>query len=456
MDENLRVARGTVIDGWRVVVCVGVGLSAQVYRVINVRSHCEGALKLLMDSSRGLGKRFESEETALRILTLPQLPRYLGSGTYQGRPYYVMEYLQPLVLPLPTRSVAGFIVGVARAVQALHEAGFVHRDLKPDNILLRRNGEPVLIDLGLIKRTGSRLMPRGFTSPEGVSIVDGRPVGVGTLDFAAPEQLLRGESTVQGDIFSLGKTLRACFARKPSHVWRVIIREATAENPSDRYPSAARFVQAVRYRYVSMALAGVTAVCVAGAVATLALLAHRSPPETPPPVIGVLPAPPVPEEPVHVDTVSELLEKAERLFYGKDGQTNYVEAVKLYVRAAEEGSPEAQASLGLCKLRGLGCEENPREAVEWYLKAAQNGSLVAMNDLAYCYLNGIGVTRDEGEGFSWAMQAAELGNAPAQATAGECYLLGRGTVKDVKLAEVWLGAAARQGNRRAQHLLESL
>ena len=87
-------------------------------------------------------------------------------------PYYVMEYLLPLPDPMPRGDVPGFMNKVAKAVQTLHEAGYVHRDLKPGNILLRRNGDPVLIDLGLVKPRANAHTPLGW-KPSGVSMVDG-------------------------------------------------------------------------------------------------------------------------------------------------------------------------------------------------------------------------------------------------------------------------------------------
>ena len=223
------------MDEWRVVAYLGSGLSSEVYRVINMRYGREGALKLLVDASRGLKERFVAESNAIRFLTLKALPRFMGSGDWNGSLYYVMEYLQPLPDPMPRRDVPGFMNKVAKAVQMLHEAGFVHRDLKPGNILTRANGEPVLIDLGLAKRLGAGVSDPVVRHGRGISIVDGRPVGVGTLDYAAPEQLLKGEFSVQSDVFAMGKILRALYDGKPPGNIKPIIRRATREQPSDRY-----------------------------------------------------------------------------------------------------------------------------------------------------------------------------------------------------------------------------
>ena len=467
-----RLVPGTSVGEWKIVTFVGAGLSAEVYRVRNVRYGHDGALKLLVDGSRGLRERFLAEADALRFLTLTALPRFMGAGTHEGAPYYVMEYLQPLPEPMPRSDVPRFLNRVAKAVQMLHEAGYIHRDLKPGNILRRRSGEPVLIDLGLIKRRGT-----GVTDPivrigRGISIIDGKPVGVGTLDYAAPEQLLKGEASVQSDIFALGKILRALYEGRPPHCLKAVIRRATRELPGDRYESANDFAAAIRHRNRPFfALLGVL-VLAGGAVLSypayrpwLVALAEGFVRGQRPEVRVLAVQKPKETDSDYTRRLTSLAEGgdtesqialAEAHFYGRGTPTNRAEAVKWYRLAAKAGEASAQASLGLCLLRGWGCERSPVEAVSWYAAAAEQGDLMAMNDLAFCYMHGMGVAKDPATGFSWALKAAERGHAPAQALVGECYLTGRGVAQDPLQAQTWLFRATRQGNRRAKMLLETL
>lgn len=470
-----RLAAGTVVGEWRVVAFVGSGLSAEVYRVKNVRYGQEGALKLLIDGSRGLKERFLTESDALRFLLLVALPRFMGAGQHEGAPYYVMEYLQPLPEPMPRGEVPRFMNRVAKAVQMLHDAGYIHRDLKPGNILRRKNGEPVLIDLGLVKRRGTGVTDPVVRFGRTVSIVDGKPVGVGTLDYAAPEQLLKGESSVQSDVFALGKILRALYEGRPPMSLRSVIRRATRELPNDRFASADDFATAIRHRNHSLfALIGVLA-ALAVTVSAYPLYRSRLVSAAERFVRGQQSGRPASETLVvkrpgeseseyfrrlapmaASGNVAAQIALAEAYFHGSGTPTNRAEAVRWYRLAAKAGEPTAQTSLGLCLLRGWGCEKSPVEAVSWYFAAAEKGDLTAMNDLAFCYLHGIGVAKDVSVGFDWALKAAVRGYASAQTLVGECYLAGIGVDQDAEQAQIWLFRATRNGNRRARMLLESL
>ena len=464
-----RLSTGTLIDDWRVEAFLGAGMSAEVYRVMNVRFGQEGALKLLVDDSKGLRARFLAEADAIRFLSLPALPRFLGAGTLDGEPYFVMDYLQPLPDPMPRADVPQFVNKVAKAVQMLHDAGYIHRDIKPANILVRKNGDPALIDLGLIKKRGLSAGSPIIRCKNGISIIDGKPVGVGTLDYAAPEQLLKGEYSVQGDVFALGKLLVFFYGGRVPWNVRNIVRRATRESPGDRYRSADAFAAALRHRN---RLPAAATLLVAFAIAMVASfpamrpafrewLGHvLNPPKS---VFTVAPRP----DETDAAYLARILPYAERgnveaqvvvaesFFYGRGTQTNRAEAVRWYILAANQGDASAQASLGLCRLRGWGCDVDKAAAVELYRKAAEQGHLGGISDLAYCLLHGIGVEQNVESGFQWAMTAAVRGHAPAQTMVGECYLDGIGVEQDPIRAETWLYRAARQGNARAQMLLRT-
>ncbi len=464
-----RLAPGEKVGEWRVTAFLGAGLSAEVYRVTNLRYGQEGALKLLVDSTRGLKERFQTEADALRFLSIPAVPRFMGAGEHKGAPYYVMEYLHPLPEPMKRSDVAAFMIRLAKAVQKLHDAGYIHRDLKPGNVMLRQGGEPVLIDLGLVKKRGTRSTGMGVRHGNGISLIDGKPVGVGTLDYAAPEQLLKGEASVESDVFSLGKMLRALYdGHVPANV-KGTIRRATRDVPSDRYRSAADFAKALRARNRPLYVSGAVFLLVASLLAAFPALK---------PVAAkwlgsvlkqqqselVVAQKPEESDEAYFRRIMPLAGKgdvvaqmavAEAYFYGRGTATNRAEAVVWYTKAAESGEADAQASLALCLFRGWGCQRDINAAASWWAKAAEKGNLGAINDLAFCHMHGFGVEKDTGKAFALAMSAAERGHAPSQTMVGECYLDGRGVERDIERAETWLYRAARQGNKRAQMLLRT-
>ena len=431
---DCRLRRGDIIDDWKVEAFLGKGLSAEVYRVVGVSTGREGALKLLTDSSRGLGERFRAEADMLRGLPLRPLPRYLGGGKWGGAPYYVMEHLQPLSSEMPRAAVPAFMVAVARAVHVLHDAGYIHRDLKPGNIMLRNGGEPVLIDLGLAKRHDAGVIDPVVRHGRSISIIDGRPVGVGTLDFAAPEQLLKAEASVQSDVFSLGKIMLSLYGGRPPRSLRPIIRRATREQPDDRYGSAREFAAAIRHRYRGRWV--LAALLLAAATAGFAWWRH--------PWVSAPPAPPAaPARPAAAPSVDQFPDEPDGDYFRR------------MLSRAERGEAAAMYKTGLLLFHGTGCVVDRPSAFRWYHRAAELGNVSAMNDLAYCLINGFGIAASPEEGFAWALKAAENGHSPSQVMVGECYMNGTGVNIDLQKALLWLRRAAMQGNNRARLLLRS-
>ena len=154
-----------------------------------------------------------------------------------------MELLEPMDVPTDEKGIAAYLTDVCSCVRALHLVGIVHRDLKPKNIMRRLGGEVVLIDFGLAKDTFVSARPRAD-----VSIVSGKVVGVGTPEYAAPEQLTGGEMSPAADIHALGRIANAAFGGKPPRSWVAIIRRATSSIPAQRYETVDDFVTAIRKR----------------------------------------------------------------------------------------------------------------------------------------------------------------------------------------------------------------
>ena len=257
-------APGSAVGGWKVLAFLGRGGSAEVYRAENAATGIVGALKVLYRADDKALGRFRREARLAAELSGSAFPKFYGAGEDSGRLYLAEELLEPMELPRGDAAVARYVLGVARAVEELHKRGFVHRDIKPRNVMMRPStGECVLIDLGLAKED-DMLRSQNDT----LSVVDGHAVGVGTPGFSAPEQFAGGKIGVAADIHALGVLVNVCFDGKPPSSWTRIIRRSTSSIPEQRYASVAEFTRAVRCRHAARWwIGGIAAVLLIGAAA---------------------------------------------------------------------------------------------------------------------------------------------------------------------------------------------
>ena len=256
---------GCIIGGWKVLAFLGRGGSAEVYRAENAATGIVGALKVLYRADDKTRARFRREAQLSAELPGAAFPKFYGAGEDSGRLYLAEELLEPMELPRGDAAVARYVLGVARAVEELHKRGFIHRDVKPRNVMARPStGECVLIDLGLAKEGGESPHSRNDT----LSVVDGRAVGVGTPGFSAPEQFAGGKIGVAADIHALGVLANVCFDGNPPPAWAKIIRRSTSSIPEQRYATVAEFARAVRHRHAERWwIGGIAAVLLIGAAA---------------------------------------------------------------------------------------------------------------------------------------------------------------------------------------------
>ncbi len=251
-----RIASGGMGDVWR---CVDEVLGRTV------------AVKLLLSSlldEPGFTERFRGEARTMATISHPGV---VDVYDYNSDPvtgaYLVMEYIQGEALSRTLARVGRLTAGrtmalVAQAAEALHaahQAGVVHRDVKPGNLLVRPDGTLVLTDFGIARAAGAA----SLTAPNSV---------LGTASYISPEQAMGEQATPLSDIYSLGVVAYQCLSGyRPfegdnpleiamRHVReqappvppdvpvtvRAIVDRAMAKRPADRWPNAAAFAQEAR------------------------------------------------------------------------------------------------------------------------------------------------------------------------------------------------------------------
>ena len=203
---------GTKIGHYEILSTLGAGSMGEVYRARDPRLERDVAIKVLpqfVSSDPQRLRRFEVEAKAAAALNHPNILAVYQMGTYEGVPYLVSELLEGKTLtetirrgPLPLRKVIDYGVQIAHGLAAAHDKGITHRDLKPDNLFVTREGRVKILDFGLakvaqLKETPNALAPT-VTMPG---------VAMGTMGYMSPEQL-RGLATDQRtDIFAFGAIL---------------------------------------------------------------------------------------------------------------------------------------------------------------------------------------------------------------------------------------------------------
>lgn len=203
---------GFAFDGLEVIDELGRGSENIVYRAR--RGDREYALKVQRDiatADADATRAFRREAAILSQLRHPGLAQIHAVGERDGRPYLVMELVLGRTLgamladapqPMGERRVVSLARDCAGALAAAHRAGLVHRDVKPDNIILNEDGRAKLIDFGLATQTGVRQR---------------QDVAVGTLLYSPPEQtgMLKRPVDGRSDLYALGVVLFEAIAGVP-------------------------------------------------------------------------------------------------------------------------------------------------------------------------------------------------------------------------------------------------
>jgi eukaryotic-like serine/threonine-protein kinase len=197
---------GTSLGGrYRLDAQIGHGGMSTVYRAFDTVLERQVAVKLMhrdIAHNPDQLERFRREARAVAQLNHPHIVQVIDAGEDDAMPFIVFEYVEGETLKerirrfgrLPIPEALAYAIEIARALGAAHDRGIVHRDVKPQNILVDEEGSGKVTDFG-IART---LEQEGLTA-------DGRVLG--TTDYVSPEQALGHAVTGQSDLYSLGVVL---------------------------------------------------------------------------------------------------------------------------------------------------------------------------------------------------------------------------------------------------------
>ncbi len=199
MDKNI----GVVLDGrYEVQKRIGVGGMADVYRAFDIEESREVAVKILKNefiNNDEFLQRFKNESKAVSMLSHPNIVKVLDVGFNEDLRYIVMEYIDGITIrdyieaegKLDWKETSHLIIQILRALQHAHDRGIIHRDIKPQNIMMFSDGTIKVMDFGIAK----------FTYELGITAT---AQTIGSVHYISPEQASGKTTDGKSDIYSTG------------------------------------------------------------------------------------------------------------------------------------------------------------------------------------------------------------------------------------------------------------
>ncbi len=206
---------GTKVSHYKILEKLGAGGMGEVYLAEDMKLGRKVAVKILSEeytTNKDRLHRFEQEAAAASNLNHPNILTIHEVGSDDGRHFIATEYIDGVTLrrkaaeaPLEIREILDIAIQVAGALEEAHAAGIVHRDVKPDNIMVRRNGYVKVLDFGLAKLTETvDRSPLDTDAPTRVLVQTDAGVVMGTSHYMSPEQARGKPVDARSDIWSLG------------------------------------------------------------------------------------------------------------------------------------------------------------------------------------------------------------------------------------------------------------
>ena len=201
MDKDKLI--GTRLDGrYELTELVGEGGMADVYRAVDVLDNRAVAVKILKQEyseSEEFQRRFRDESKAIAMMSHPNIVKIYDMGFSDKMQYIVMEFIDGITLKdyidsehvLNWKDAVHFVIQILRALQHAHSRGIVHRDIKPQNIMLLTDGTIKVMDFGIAK----------FAREESRTATD---QAIGTVHYISPEQARGDVTDAKSDLYSVG------------------------------------------------------------------------------------------------------------------------------------------------------------------------------------------------------------------------------------------------------------